>query len=406
MRPSRPLKLAAVTNLRATWLGSKDAVTRTKGRGGVDGVSAQQFRSRLDENLHNLRTRLLDPLFEFQPLRPVFLPTKSGKDRLICIPTIGDKVIQRAIVRYLTIGDKLQIINNISYGFMRGRSVKHAAQKAQRLRREHPWALKSDIRSFFDQINREQLKSEVSRRLGRSSVVPLICRAIDTEVRTSEESERRRIGSIGVRPGIGLRQGMPLSPLLSNVVLRRFDTALIRAGLCVVRYADDFLILCDSEAACHQALSLVKARLAERGHVVAELGPGSKTQIHRPDEAVEFLGVEIALAPNGGMRNYRIRVPQEAFERASTLASLFQRFDEVAKKWPRMTGALQSLDAKLGGMVNAYEFASNVKDFEAHARNCRGNAIRILLASMFGSEAVSRMNAQHLAFLGIAGEEL
>lgn len=395
----RPVRLASVERLREAWRASKDASQRGRSAG-VDGVTPYRFRSRLDENIRKVRGRLLRPGFKFNPLRPVFIPKAGGRIRIICVPTVEDRLIQRLLLRYLNDGDKLTVATPVSYGFRAGLGIQTAIKKARNLRRSHPWVLKSDITSFFDKIRREELKAEVAARLRKSSAVPLIAAAIETEIECSDDEERLTIERAGIETGLGLRQGMPLSPLLSNLVLRNFDLVLYERGIHLVRYADDFVVLADTENQCLDALSLVRELLAKKGHTVPELktSGNSKTVIYPPDTAVELLGFEL----RPGHRSYEIAVPKVAFEEIRHRLKPFHEFDTVCRRWRRLSRAVSVLNSTVDGFINVYRPARNFADFQSHAMQCRQNAVGGLLSGIFGAEIVKSLDRTRRDFLDIA----
>ena len=297
--------------------------------------------------------------------------------------------------------DKLKVINSVSYGFRKGFGVQKAVTVARNIRRDHPWVLKSDIQSFFDKIQRETLKNDISRRLGKSSVVPLVCCAIDTEIHCTNSSEKSRIEKAGIQPGLGLRQGMPLSPLLSNVVLREFDATLHKRKVRMVRYADDFAIFADSEPECRSILPLVKNLLAAKQHNVPEPGPESKTVIYRPDSAVEFLGFELRPSKQG---KYVVAIPAAAFNELKKRLDQFRDFNEARNKWRYFSQTVSTLNSTVNGFVNVYEAGNNFGDFRAHAVNCRNQALNDLLGSIFGVEVLSKLDKSRRDFLDLIGD--
>ena len=125
------------------------------------------------------------------------------------------------------------------------------------------------------------------------SLEPLIRGAINCEVDTSDSAIRRVLHDNGITKGKGLRQGMPLSPILSNFVLRDFDRAYGNNGYHLVRYADDLIVLGESRAKCQQIQDFTVLELRKLGLKVSE----TKTMICSPTEPVEFLGMELGLRP-------------------------------------------------------------------------------------------------------------
>jgi len=398
LKRSRPLRIASVERIRDAWNSSKDAGKRGRSAG-VDGVTPYRFRSRLDENIRRLRDRILSPDFTYSSLRPVFIPKKSGADRVICVPTVEDRLVQRLLLEHLTSGDKLKIETPVSYGFRQGLGVAKAVAKARNLRREHCWALKSDISAFFDEIDRSVLKEQIGSRLRNSSIATLVVAAVDTEIECTQPGDVVRLEESGIKSGRGLRQGMPLSPMLSNVVLRDFDLTLHRKGICLVRYADDFVILADSETQCLEALKLVTQLLGDLGHRVPDLNIGSppKTTIHRPSEAFEFLGFE--LRPKGG--GYEIAIPDHAFEEVKERLKPFDSFDVVSSQSKNLAAAISSINSVAEGFLSVYKSAKNFSDLASHVDQCRKNAANKLMSAIFGPSVLTQLDARRRDFIGI-----
>jgi RNA-directed DNA polymerase len=396
---ARPTLLASRPNLKGVWNSSKDS--RLRGRSaGVDGISPEAFRRRLDDNLAQLREKMLSGNFSYQDLRPVFIPREGKSDRVICVPTVEDRLVQRVALAYLTSGDKLSVRNSVSFGFHSGPNsgVREAVRTARRLREQHRYVFKSDIQSFFDGIHRPTLKTDLIRVLRQRSVVPFLLAAIDTEIRPGDRSDVDRIAKTTIKHGQGLRQGMPLSPLLSNFVLRDFDRGISGARFRMVRYADDFAIFCDSAEECQRALALVVDLLRQKNHEVPPLGHNSKTKIHAPNEQVEFLG--FAIVPE--KRTYKIVVPESAFARVRDLAALFNSYITCRTEYKTLARALQALDSKLSSFASSYRVATNHGALLNHIAQCRGATTRRLLADIFGEEAIKHVTQEKESFLGIA----
>ncbi len=244
----KPSRIASLHNLGQVWAASRDA----SGRGGAPGIDWQyptSFRNNLERNLTLVRHELLSG-YQFTSLRPHLIDKGDNKKRIVCIPTVKDRLVQRLILSYLTSErDVLDVINPLSYGFIKGRNkgVRHAVVDAVAYRNKFPWMLKTDITSFFDRIDRTYLKDKLVPRLQKSSIVPLLEGVIDCEIAASTQKLRASIRQNGIIAGRGVRQGMPLSPVLSNFVLRPFDKKINKARIRMVRYADDLAIFADSK---------------------------------------------------------------------------------------------------------------------------------------------------------------
>jgi len=289
----KPTKILSKAKLFAAWKGSRDS-TSDPGRPGIDGITAEQFALRIDERLATLADDLRSGKYHPSRLKPVLIPKPdSDRYRLICIPVIRDRVVQKAILNHLVLHDKLHVENEFSFGFIAGKGTSHAMDRAIDLRRKYDWCLKTDIEAFFDRIARSEAKTRVSRALRNSSLVPLIHSFIDCEIRQTKFARPKLIKQ-GIVEGRGLRQGMPLSPMLANLVLSDFDASFRRQKIEMVRYADDLLLFFDSKRAAQDGFQFVRQQLAEQGLTIPELGGEfSKTQIVAPRQPVTFLGLEL-----------------------------------------------------------------------------------------------------------------
>src|SRR5690606_4066181 len=161
-------------------------------------------------------------------------------------------------------------------GFERGKSISDAISTVLDLRARFPFVFETDIQSFFDSINRKELKARVRGALGRSSLVPLICDVIESEVKTNDPSVLEQISKMGIRKGVGLRQGMPLSPALANLALAPFDKALAREKVPFIRYADDVVTFATSKQEALDQAVLVREELGTLGFGIPNLSNDEK----------------------------------------------------------------------------------------------------------------------------------
>jgi retron-type reverse transcriptase len=240
-------RLISEANLRDVW---KEYRPRAKNSApGVDGITPKQFNDNLTEQIASIRKKVSDGYF-FSALRAVSVPKKDPtKFRIICVPTIQDRVVQRALLRVIERrASRLRIANDVSFGFVKDTdSTKRGAPAARAVaiqrRQTKQWVFKADISAFFDRINRRDLIVNFRRSFQLKSLMPLVEAAIACEVDASDPRIKRILNENGIKIGEGLRQGMPLSPILSNFVLRDFDQAFVAARYDLVRYADDLIVL-------------------------------------------------------------------------------------------------------------------------------------------------------------------
>jgi RNA-directed DNA polymerase len=199
----RPTKILSKTALFKAWKASRDS-TAKPGRPGIDNETAQKFGAKLDNNLSNIVRQLGEGRYGFSKLRVVFIPKQdSDKERVICVPTVRDRLVQRAIVEYVTSRSIFPINNNSSFGFIKGLGPQKAIKRALELRAKYDWCLKTDIQSFFDRIPRRPLKAQVDKALRGNSLRPLITKAIDCEIRGNSD-DKEKLRKQGLVAGLGI----------------------------------------------------------------------------------------------------------------------------------------------------------------------------------------------------------
>lgn len=385
-------------NLRDVWKEFYGARRRTLP--GVDGVTAEEFRRREETNLRHLRSEMLRR-YQFSPLLArAFKKPNSEKFRIICIPTIADRIVQRAISKFLIddTRDRLGLKNGVSFAFLKGEGgVRKALEIAKRKRRSKPWAYKSDITSFFDTIKRTELLSKVRRKLKAPSLLPLVGAMVNCEARAEDGFTQRKMVEANIVAGVGLRQGMPISPLLANLVLDRFDAVLTNSGFELVRYADDFIVFADSEAECHKIDQLARALLAEIDHTIPPIGDG-KTQIKRPDEAVEFLGLLLSPSSAG---SYELRISDDQ------VAEILNRLEKMADlpyletERINIANLMKKVRDIQRGYLNAYDNAEprNFQSFKDRLNAAADGLPENILRKILPLEALNALSPSARRFL-------
>jgi RNA-directed DNA polymerase len=249
-----------VERLRAAYLaGKRDAAA------GVDGETWRHYGETLEENLRDLAARVKRGAFRASPVRRVYIPKADGRQRPLGVPTLEDKIVQRAVVDVLGAIYEQDFLG-ISYGF-RPRRSPHPAPDALTVGiepRRVNWVLDADIRGFFDTLDHGWLIRFVEHRIGDPRVVRLIEKWLRAGV--LEEGQR-------VRSERGTVQGGSISPLLANIYLHyAFDLWVQRwrkrhadGDLVVVRFADDFVVGFEHREEAARFLTELRERLARFG---------------------------------------------------------------------------------------------------------------------------------------------
>jgi RNA-directed DNA polymerase len=394
----KPTKILSKGALAREWKNSRDATTNS-GSKGVDNVTPLQFAYKLDSNLYEIARRLKEGKFGFSKLRAVFIPKPhSEKERMICVPTVQDRLVQRVILQHITSKKLFPIYNSSSFGFIRGLGTVEAVKKVVRLRREYEWCLKTDIEAFFDRIPRPYLKSRVRKCLGVHSLTPLVCKAIDSEAKITTEN-KNKFAKLEIRSGLGVRQGMPLSPLLANLTLSDFDRKIAESKIEMVRYADDLVLFFHSKSDAYLGQELVTKLLQELQLTIPKIADGSKTKIVSSSEPLDFLGREIVYL--GSAKSFVARVSKAQINKIMSRLSNDFSFVERSKKEKTFQDTIVDLSRSISAYLGIYKDAYNYKQFEGDLRGRSRAIIQRLFEELFGQQALNTLSPEGRKFLGI-----
>lgn len=260
-------------------------VAQNKGAAGSDGVTITQYSKNLHHNLSSLRRQVFRHQYQPQPLKVVWIKKPSGGLRKLAIPSVADRVLQTAL--YLKLKPILDHdFEHASFGYRPGRSVYHAlAELRHHYQQGYRWLVDADIEQYFDNIPHPPLLDLLSGYQLDKAVLRLIRQWLRAPlIEISDQYQHREYCHC-----IGVPQGSPLSPLLSNLYLDKFDERFLSYDLKLIRYADDFVVLARSERAARQALSITEESLKDLALSLNK----SKTSVHHFDEGFEFLGAQI-----------------------------------------------------------------------------------------------------------------
>jgi len=221
-------------------------VRSNKGSGGIDKMGVESLRDYLVDNKEKLIQSILDGSYRPNPVRRVEIPKENGKKRALGIPTVVDRVIQQAIAQILSPVYEKQFSPN-SYGFRPGRNAHQALNKCRNYITDgYKYAVDMDLEKFFDTVNQSKLIEVLSRTVKDGRVISLIHKYLNAGVVIRNTFEETRLG---------VPQGGPLSPLLSNIMLNELDKELEKRGHRFVRYADDMVIFCKSIRSADRTLA-------------------------------------------------------------------------------------------------------------------------------------------------------
>lgn len=218
-------------------------VVSNNGSGGVDGLKTEELLGWLHQHKITLLQSIEQGTYRPHPVRQVEIPKAGGKKRQLGIPTVVDRLIQQSISQILSPVYE-QEFSRTSYGFRPGRSCHDALRQVQTyITHGYTYGVDLDLEKFFDTVNHSRLIELLSKRIKDGRVISLIHKYLLAGVQIGEQFEEREMG---------VPQGGPLSPLLSNIILNELDKELEDRGHSFVRYADDCLILCKSKRAAER----------------------------------------------------------------------------------------------------------------------------------------------------------
>lgn len=254
-------------------------VAKNDGAPGVDHVTTSEFERRLPDSIWELSDRLKMGQFQPQAIRRVHI-SKPGttETRPLGIPTVRDRVVQTAMVNVIEPIFERDFAEH-SYGFRPGRGCKDALRRvAKLLQAGYTYVVDADLKKYFDSIPHDRLMDRLKTKIADGSVLSLIESFLQANILEGMEEWT---------PEEGAPQGAVLSPLLSNVYLDSLDHYMAQSGFEIVRYADDFVVLCRSAADAQLALEQIQAWVTDNG---LTLHPTKTRIVDARSEGFEFLG--------------------------------------------------------------------------------------------------------------------
>jgi len=303
-------------------------VRSNKGASGVDGQSVKCFEARAEQYLEELKEELKAGRYSPRGVRRKEIPKACGKTRALGIPTVKDRVVQTALKLVIE-----PILENAfeasSYGFRPQRGCKDALKEVNGLiRAGYTHVVDADIKGYFDNINHERLCMQLEQFIGDRRVLSLVQGWLSQEIVGDLESWT---------PMKGTPQGAVISPLLANLYLHPLDVLMRERGYRMVRYADDFVILCSSADEATEALKEVGAWMKEAG---LELEP-SKTHVGNcleSDSGFDFLGYRFEVGKRWIRRSslQALKAKIKRMTRRScgqSLAVVIERLNRMLRGW-------------------------------------------------------------------------
>ena len=262
-----------------------EAFKRVKAAGGTGGIDRQDigaFETNIVLNIQRLGKELMEKSYAPMPVKRVEIPKANGKVRKLGIPAVRDRVVQQAL---LTILQPIyeEDFHPSSYGYRPGRSCHQAISKATKFMRKYELkhVVDMDLSKCFDTLKHELIMQFMRKRVTDGSILNLVEKFLKSGVMSGDVIHEVLEGS---------PQGGVISPLLANIYLNEFDQFMMKRKYRIVRYADDILILCESQRSAKHALEVATTYLEKELKLTVNK---EKTHITDSSRGVKFLGVEI-----------------------------------------------------------------------------------------------------------------
>ena len=254
-----------------------ERVKSNKGAPGIDKMTVNEIDRYFVEHKEEIKISIMEMKYRPQPVRRVYIPKPNGKKRPLGIPTVVDRVVQQAIAQQLNEIYE-PTYSEHSYGFRKGRDCHGAIEEVlTNLNEGYEWVVDLDIEKYFDTVNHDKLISILREKVNDRTTLHLI--RVFLRAGIMEEG-------IVSSSTVGVPQGGPLSPELSNIYLDKFDKELENRGLKFVRYADDCNIFVKSEMAADRVIKSVTSWLERKLFLKVS---ATKTKVVRPNNS-NFLG--------------------------------------------------------------------------------------------------------------------
>ena len=296
-------------------------VKANRGSGGIDGVTIKEYAKNEQENVLELLEKLKAKEYKPTPVRRVYIPKKDGKKRPLGIPTLEDRIVQQALTDILMPKYEKLVFHNWSMGYRPGRGVESALQVIiKNIELGRNWIYDCDIKGFFDNIPHKKLMKVLNKVIADGTVLDLIWSWLKCGYMEDGKYYNTKTGQV---------QGGVISPLLANVYLNELDWELHKAKIYFVRYADDFLLFCETEEEVTRAGNIAKSVIESLGLEVAM----NKTKVvDFKNDDFDFLGFHFnhwRTSKNG--KDYYSIVPTE--KSIKTFKKAIK--DKTQRKWTK-----------------------------------------------------------------------
>lgn len=349
-------------------------VKANKGASGIDKMSVDKLVPYFNEHREEIIESIMNKTYKPQPVRRVYIPKSNGKLRPLGIPTVVDRVIQQAIAQRL-VPIYENIFSDFSYGFRPSRDCHTAMNKVlEYLNQGFEWVIDLDIEKYFDTVNHDKLISILREQVNDSHTLHLIRKFLQAGVMDN---------GLVSSTTIGVPQGGPLSPILSNIYLDKFDKELESRGLHFVRYADDCNIFVKTDVSAERVMKSVTSWLERKLFLKVS---ATKTKITRPPNS-NFLGFTFWKSTDG----WKCKPGNDR------KAKLYEKIKLVLKRKHAVSRPLAFTFTKLNqiirGWINYFRIGSMKQFIEDFGRWLR-HKVRVIIVKQWKKSTTIYNNLQ------------
>jgi len=400
----------------------------------------------VDKYLNHFSEKTLDIIcdkistqkYECEPLTPIVLPKANcpkgtplttENSRLVCVPSVQDRVLQRILINYLTehykdlyhkfckfdhalnkgISDKkIDIVNQEGRTITKNiAGIRKSLYEVVEYRNEYDYVLKADIVKFFDNIDRETalqkfykefLSSEENTEILFIFKKFLYC---DANLKFGDKKHRKLLESHLERlKGKGVRQGMPIASLCSSMYLYEFDNLVVSKQIPYIRYADDFLLFANTYRDAKELEAFVKHDLKIIGLSIEKSEGEQKTKIYGANQVFTYLGFDIVYSEK--YQTFVRRIPRAIFDRAISRIEHYDSLSKVKREFSTYIKFSLMLDNLISGYTNYYseENADNGKAFKLKLSQASKEVRKKLIQNNLGIDLnhIKSKNKQYFFF--------
>ena len=328
-----------------------EQVYKNKGTSGVDGITVDELGYYMFKHKEEIKEQIRNRKYKPSPVRRVYIPKDNGDKRGLGIPTVVDRLIQQAIVQVLSPIYEQQF-SETSYGFRPNRSCEMAIIKLLEYFNDgYTWVVDIDLQKFFDTVCHDKLISIIMKTIHDGELVSLIRKYLVSGVMENGVISPTKVGT---------PQGGNLSPLLSNIMLNELDKELEKRGLRFTRYADDCIIVVQSEKAANRVMESITKFIERKLGLKVNV---EKSKVAKPNE-IKYLGFGFYYTKTGSIK------PKPHLK---SVQKFIRKLKQITKRsWSiSLDERFIKLNQVIRGWVNYFRIAdmkSKIRDISEHLR--------------------------------------